>query len=101
MNDYKIAKILRNCDIYFTASKNEPAGMHFLEGLASGLPILYLDSGGNTEYCKEYGLAIDKNNILEKLFQIKSNYSFFQNKFLKYKDMDQIMLKEYLKILLT
>ena len=35
MNDYKIAKILRNCDIYFTASKNEPAGMH-LEGLASG-----------------------------------------------------------------
>lgn len=101
MNDFKIAKILRNCDIYFTASKNEPAGMHFLEGLASGLPILYLDSGGNTEYCKEYGLAIDKNNILEKLFQIKSNYSFFQNKIYKYKEMDQIMLNEYLKILLT
>ena len=86
-----ITKLLKYLEIaiYFTASKNEPAECIF-GGLASD-HNLYLDSGGNTEYCKEYGLAIDKNNILEKV--LNKVIIVFQNKILKYKDMDQIMLK--------
>ena len=100
MTDHKIAKILRNCDVYLTGSRNEPAGMHFLEGLASGLPILYLESGGTTEYCKDYGLAISENNLLEKIFEIKRTYSLHRNKLDKsYTKMDQIMLNKYYKIL--
>ena len=102
MIDKKIANILRNCDVYFTASRNEPAGMHFLEGLASGLPTLYLESGGTTEYCRNYGIAIDENNLLEKIFEIKSDYKTYRNKIINsYKKMDQIMLDKYLNILLS
>ena len=32
-------------DLYISASINEPAGMHHIEGLLCGLPIIYRDNG--------------------------------------------------------
>lgn len=41
--------------VYVTASINEPAGMHHIEGALCGLPLLYRDSGALPEYCQGFG----------------------------------------------
>ena len=47
---------LRKHDIYVTASKFEPCGMHHIEGAASGMPVIYhTDTGGIKELCKQHG----------------------------------------------
>jgi hypothetical protein len=47
---------LRNHDIYVTASRWEPCGMHHIEGASCGLPVLYhVDGGGINETCANHG----------------------------------------------
>ena len=50
-----LANELRRHHVYLTASINEPAGMHHIEGALSGLPLLFRDSGALPEYCAGYG----------------------------------------------
>ena len=40
------------------SSINEPSGNHHIEGAQCGLPLLFINSGGVAEYCKDYGLAL-------------------------------------------
>ena len=47
---------LSKYDVYLTASRNEPAGMHHIEGALCGLPLLYLKSGALPEYCRGFGI---------------------------------------------
>ena len=86
---------LRKFDIYITGSKYEPAGMHHIEGAMSGLPILYLNSGGVTEYCKNYGLEYNSENIENKLNEIVADYSLYFNKLKKYEFTGKAMSKDY------
>ena len=44
-----LARVLRQHDVYLTASVNDPASNALLEALACGLPALYLRSGGHAE----------------------------------------------------
>ena len=47
---------LRKHDIYVTASRFEPCGMHHIEGAASGLPVIFHeDTGGIRELCLKHG----------------------------------------------
>lgn len=46
---------LRGHHVYVTASVNEPAGMHHIEGALCRLPLLYRDSGALPEYCDGFG----------------------------------------------
>lgn len=57
----ELADLMRNSDAMIHAAENEPCSNAILEGLACGLPILYLDSGGNRELAGEYGIAISEN----------------------------------------
>lgn len=50
-----LASELRSHHLYVTASINEPAGMHHIEGALSGLPLLYRNSGALPEYCAAFG----------------------------------------------
>ncbi|CAA6604965.1 conserved hypothetical protein [Rhodospirillaceae bacterium LM-1] len=50
-----LADELRRHHVYLSASLNEPAGMHHIEGAMCGLPLLYRDSGALPEYCSGYG----------------------------------------------
>lgn len=54
----ELAARLREHHLYLTASVNEPAGMHHIEGGCCGLPMLYRESGGITEYTRDFGLAL-------------------------------------------
>jgi len=77
----QLADKIKENHIYLTASINDPAGNHFLEGALCGLPLLFRNSGGTPEYCKGYGVMFDgKNNFLDKLKQLADNYYYYFDK---------------------
>tara|TARA_X000001036_G_C20686962_1_gene807992 strand:+ start:375 stop:1421 length:1047 start_codon:yes stop_codon:yes gene_type:complete len=98
MDQMGISNFLRECHIYITGSENEPAGMHHIEGAMSGLPILYLESGGITEYCRDYGLSYKISNLGEKILEISSNYSEYRKKLDNYIFTGEEMNKQYLNL---
>ena len=54
-----LAKLLRACHGYVSASRFEPGAMHVAEGLQCGLPLLYhKDSGGTVGQGRRYGVEI-------------------------------------------
>lgn len=57
----EIAEILRQHDAFVHAAINEPSSNAIVEALASGLPVLYRDSGGNAELVKDCGMAFTDN----------------------------------------
>jgi glycosyltransferase involved in cell wall biosynthesis len=73
---------LRKYDIYVTASRWEPCGMHHIEGAASGMPVLYhKDSGGIVELCQNHGEAFSGfDSFLESLSSVAKNYSGYVDK---------------------
>ena len=84
----ELGDMLRECDIYISASKYDSCPMHILEGISCGLPILYLDySGGVKDIC-ELGDKIGEsfNNIedcIEKINLIKSKYDMYYTNIVK------------------
>ena len=57
-----LADKLRECQIYLTASRWEPCGMHHVEGAQCGLPLVYHeDGGGIVEAGKKYGVGYRDN----------------------------------------
>lgn len=67
----ELADLLRAHDIYVTASRNDPCSNALLEGLACGLPALYLKSGGHPELVGEGGVGFTSDeevpDALERL----------------------------------
>jgi glycosyltransferase involved in cell wall biosynthesis len=77
---------LREHDVYVTASRFEPCGMHHIEGSASGLPVLYHSEDNFDEF-------------LSGLNTITNNYNDYKNK-IDYKNLDiNICVNEYIKII--
>lgn len=78
----EIAEIMRQSDILIHAAENDPCPNVVLEALASGLPILYKDSGGVDELAKDYGVPIigDINSSVE---EIKDKYLKLRGKILE------------------
>ncbi|MFX1384254.1 MAG: hypothetical protein ACFFBP_17600 [Promethearchaeota archaeon] len=73
---------LRKHDIYLTASRWEPCGMHHIEGARCGLPVLYhRDGGGINESCKYYGIEYqDMTSLVNGIEIIKKSYNDYRNK---------------------
>ena len=58
MTGRPLARKLRECHIYLTASRWEPCGMHHVEGAQCGLPLVYHeDGGGIVEVGRKYGIG--------------------------------------------
>ena len=95
-----ISDELQNNHIYLTASMNEPAGMHHIEGALCGLPILYRDSGALPEYCNGYGLMFNENNFIEKLNLIRKNYFDYKKSLVNYPHNSLKMSSEYEQLFL-
>ncbi len=81
--DY-LAEELKKHHIYITGSINEPSGNHHMEGAMCGLPILYINSGALPEYCSEYGLEFDENNLEQRISQIIDSYDIYFEKLNSY-----------------
>lgn len=57
----EIAEQMRQSDALVHAAMNEPCSNSIVEALASGLPVIYLDSGANRELAGEYGVELTDN----------------------------------------
>lgn len=76
MNSPKLGEELRKHDIYLTASQDDPCSNALLEGIASGLYPVALDSGGNAEILRNRGkLFEDETDLLEILNHFASNFN--------------------------
>jgi len=73
---------LRSHDIYVTASRWEPCGMHHIEGAASGLPVLFHNHGGGiNETCTKHGeVFYSFSDFISKLNLIKNNYQSYRDR---------------------
>ena len=83
--DMELGEQLRDCDIYITASVYDACPMHVLEGLACGLPILYInEEGGGKNICEFNNKIVGEkfnnfNELKEKINIIKNNINFYKN----------------------
>ena len=94
----ELAELLRQHDIYITASSNDPCSNAVIEALACGLPVLYFDDGGHPELVGYGGLPFrTEDEILSQLDKLVDNYSMFQN-LLVVPDMEEVAGK-YLTLL--
>jgi glycosyltransferase involved in cell wall biosynthesis len=76
----ELADILRQHDIYITASQNDPCSNALIEALACGLPALYLNDGGHPELVGSGGLPFNGvEEILAQLDRLVEYYETFQN----------------------
>ena len=75
-----LGKILREQDIYITASELDPCSNALAEALTSGIPALYRKSGGHPELVGFGGVGFDgESDVLKALDQLISQYVSYQN----------------------
>lgn len=98
MQAKELASELRKHHVYITASLNEPAGMHHIEGANCGLPILYRNSGALPEYCNGYGLQFDLNNFTYILKKMMNEYHVFYKNIKGYPHSSNKMCREYYEL---
>lgn len=66
----RLAALLRDHDIYITASRHDPCSNALLEALSCGLPAIYLDSGGHRELAGQAGLAFTHPEAIPDLLEL-------------------------------
>jgi len=76
----KLSEILREQDIFISASQNDPCSNAVLEALSCGLPVVYLNQGGHPEIVQNGGLGFKTcEEIPALLDKIIDNHDFFRN----------------------
>ncbi len=98
LSGLELANEIKQHDIYVTGSLNEPSGNHHIEGALCGLPILYVNSGGIPEYCKEFGLEVSLDSFEERLDYMIEYFNKFQQKMKNYPYNSDLMCEQYLKL---
>ncbi|MCG6959531.1 glycosyltransferase [bacterium BMS3Abin03] len=68
-----ISRSLRNSHVFVHLAENDPCPNVIIEALASGLPIIYKDSGGNAELVKGLGIAVS-DNLFETINQLRHRF---------------------------
>lgn len=77
----ELAELLRQHDIYITASRYDPCSNALIEALSCGLPAIYLKSGGHPEIVGEAGFGFtDPEEIPELLEQLVEEYAERQSR---------------------
>ena len=95
----KLANELSCHHVYLTASINEPAGMHHIEGALCGLPIIYRKSGALPEYCKGFGVSFNNTeDLLKSLEEMFNNYDIFSKNMNSYKHTSEKMSENYYRL---
>jgi glycosyltransferase involved in cell wall biosynthesis len=94
-----LAGLLRQCHGYITASLHEPGGMHFIEGLQCGLPLLYhLDGGGIVELGEKFGVGF-RDDLLGGVRQWKEAYAGLRQRVLNDPPSGARMCTDYREVL--
>ena len=98
INGNNLGKELCNHHVYLTASLNEPAGMHHIEGAQCGLPLIYRNSGALPEYCKNYGIPFYDSDFIPSLEKMILEYDKYKLNNKKYPNKSSKMTSEYLDL---
>jgi len=76
----KLAQVLKQHDIYITASQNDPCSNSLIEALSCGLPAVALKDGGHPELIQKGGeLFGGGEDIMEKIAKVVKNYYYYQS----------------------
>ena len=97
LNGKLLADELRKHHIYLTGSINEPSGNHHIEAALCGLPIIYYDSGGIPEYCRDFGISF-VDNLEEALKNMIIKYDVLKNTIKSYPFNSVKMSQDYLSL---
>jgi hypothetical protein len=93
-----LARELSSHHAYITASINEPAGMHHVEGAMCGLPLLYRRSGALPEYCEGFGISFDATDFEACLEQLIEQYDALEVKMPAYPHTAERSCENYLTL---
>lgn len=75
----ELANILKENDIYITASKYEPFGQAVVEALNCGLPAVVRIGGGYLEtMCKAVEVFMDESDVIKAIEKVAQNYKYYQ-----------------------
>ena len=96
INGVELARELSKHHVYITASRNEPAGMHHIEGILCGLPIVYKNSGAIPEYCKDFGISFEDKDFVKALELMMKEYNYFKSKITAYPNKSSKMIESYI-----
>ena len=92
-----LARELSAHHVYISASVNEPAGMHHIEGALCGLPLLFRRSGALPEYCQGYGVEFDGPSDFPAMIQkMMAEYAQFHQVMPRYPHTSARMCQIYL-----
>lgn len=81
MSTEELAPMLRDCDIYITASQKDPCSNSLIEAMFCGLPVLALRDGGHPELVGEAGELFDNYGEISGLLdKICKNYESYRSK---------------------
>lgn len=71
----ELAAVLREHDVFVTATEHDAYSNALIEALSCGLPAIYLDSGGSREAVKEAGFGfVDREEIPGLLQRLGAEY---------------------------
>lgn len=93
-----LAEELASHHVYVTASINEPAGMHHIEGAMCGLPLLYRRSGALPEYCEGFGIGFDGEDFEAALTRMMTDYPQWRMRMPEYPHTASRMCRGYLDL---
>lgn len=87
---HELGNILRDHDIYITASRNDPCSNSLIEAMHCGLPVLALKDGGHPEIIGSAGCCFEHAEDIPALLKIlATNYDDFLTK-ISVQDINQI-----------
>ena len=98
MSGLALAAEIKSHHLYITGSLNEPSGNHQIEASQCGLPVMYIKSGGITDYQRDYGIEFQIDNLENKLNEVLSDYELFFKKNLNFPYSAEKMNKDYFEL---
>lgn len=77
----ELAKILKNSDIFISASQNDPCSNSLIEAMHCGLPALVLNSGGHPEIVRGGGEVFEtKEQIPGLIEKVVNDFELYQSR---------------------
>lgn len=95
----ELAGLLRQGHVYLTASRFEPGGMHFVEGVQCGLPLLYHeDGGGIVELGRRYGIGF-RDDVGGAIAEMRERYDELRRAVLADPPSGDAMCRRYAEVI--
>lgn len=95
----RLARLLRSCHVYVTASRAESGPMHFIEGLQCGLPVLYhQDGGGIVEVAAKFGVGF-RDDVQAGIQEVRERYAELRSAVLDDAPSGDSMCAEYERLI--